>query len=211
MALFVKRSDEDSEIAQLYTFGKELTKVFIGLGNMGKEYDDTRHNVGFMVLDEFADSVDASWTHKSDLKCHLAQATVGGTKVYLVKPTTFMNRSGDAVQAIMQFYKISLDDVVIVHDEVDLDLGKIQVKSGGGHAGHNGLRDISAQVGEDYTRLRIGIGPKDPPQMDLSDFVLQRFSAAQLDDLQMVTKEAASMLGEATADHLKPETRTVIF
>ena len=212
MAIVVKKSDENLDVASLYTLGKEDTVIFVGLGNPGPEYDDTRHNIGFEVLDAFAAASDlANWADKTDLHCQLAHGLVGGTKVYLVKPTTFMNNSGKAVQAVLSFYKLSDADVTVVHDEIDLDLGTIQAKQGGGDAGHNGLKHITQVIGPDYKRLRIGIGPKQPQQMDLANFVLQKFSKTQQDNLQAIIKEASSMLGEATATDLGTQSRSALL
>ena len=212
MAIVVKKSDENLDVASLYTFGRENTAVFVGLGNPGGQYDGTRHNIGFDILDEFARASDLDhWTNKTDLQCELTHGLVGDTKVYLIKPTTFMNNSGKAVQAVLSFYKLSDQDVTVIHDEIDLEFGTIQSKQGGGTAGHNGLKDITKIIGQDYKRLRIGIGPKEPEQIDLSDFVLQSFSKDQQENLPKVIREATSMLGEATATDLGTQSRSALL
>lgn len=210
MALFVKQSDEEREIEMVYTTGLNKSRVFIGLGNPGKNYNDTRHNIGFKALDVFAEKIEASnWVHKKDLKSEIASTTVGGTKVILVKPQTFMNNSGEALAAVLGFYNLTASECVVVHDEIDLELGKIQVKIGGGNAGHNGLKSIAQHVEGDIARLRIGIGPKTPEQIELSDFVLQKFSKPEAEKLPAILLEVSAMLGEATASDLYPDTRTV--
>lgn len=209
MALFVKKTEEEPQVAMLYTTGLGKTRVFVGLGNPGVEHARNRHNIGFMVLDRFARSSNLEWTEKRDLKCVLASGDVGETRVILVKPTTFMNNSGEALQAVLHFYKLSTQETVVVYDEIDIDFGKIQIKQGGGAAGHNGVKSLLQHNEDSFTRLRIGIGPKTPAQMDLADFVLQDFSEAQRDDITAIISEAASLLGEATATDLSPQTFSV--
>ena len=136
-----------------------MIKLFVGLGNPGAEYAATRHNAGFWWIDQLARRLNVSLTLERAYKGRVARASVAGQSVWLLEPQTFMNRSGQAVGALCRFYKIPADHVLVVHDELDLSPGQIKLKHGGGHAGHNGLRDIHAQLGTpDYWRLRIGIG-----------------------------------------------------
>lgn len=128
--------------------------LVVGLGNPGAEYRSTRHNIGFMAIDALAGG--ASFSKK--FQGELAEVNLGGEKVLLLKPQTFMNHSGRSVQAAMSFYKIPLDHIIVVHDELDLPLGKLRIKQGGGNNGHNGIRDIDAAMGVDYWRVRLGIG-----------------------------------------------------
>ena len=131
--------------------------LIAGLGNPGAQYRDNRHNVGFMAADEIARRHSFSpWSRK--FKGEIAEGTLAGEKVLLLKPLTFMNLSGDAVGEAMRFYKLTPADIVVIHDELDLMAGKVRLKAGGGHGGHNGLRSIDAHCGKDYRRLRIGIG-----------------------------------------------------
>ena len=137
----------------------EPIKLIVGLGNPGREYEATRHNAGFWWVDELARVHGANF--KSDNKFHglVARATVHGHETYLLKPQTFMNVSGRAVVALALFYKILPDQVLVVHDELDLPPGSAKLKLGGGHGGHNGLKDIIAHLGtKDFWRLRVGIG-----------------------------------------------------
>ena len=211
MALLARRSDERPEVAQLYSFGLQQTKLIVGLGNPGDDYMHNRHNLGFMALDDFAArSGFDSWTNKKDLQAHVAIGDIGGCRIILVKPQTFMNNSGQAVRAAIDFYKLSLADTIVVYDEVDLDYGKIQVKQGGGAAGHNGLKSVLQHVDDQFTRIRVGVGPKDPAQMDLADFVLQDFSSDQQEQLPTILAESSSILGEATASQLAAQTRSAL-
>ncbi|MCK4864458.1 MAG: aminoacyl-tRNA hydrolase [Gammaproteobacteria bacterium] len=133
--------------------------LIVGLGNPGSEYERTRHNAGFWFLDELARQQNLSF--KLDKKFHgeVARYKHNGEDVWLLKPTTFMNLSGQAVQALAHFYKINLDEILVVHDELDLSVDTARLKKGGGHGGHNGLRDIASKMGgNNYLRLRLGIG-----------------------------------------------------
>ena len=131
--------------------------LLVGLGNPGPSYRDNRHNVGFMAVDK----VHGRWRlgpFRSRFHGELAEGVIGGEKVLILKPQTFMNDSGRAVQAAMTFYKLAPANVVVFHDELDLAGGKLRVKQGGGHAGHNGLRDIQAHIGPEFRRVRLGVG-----------------------------------------------------
>jgi peptidyl-tRNA hydrolase, PTH1 family len=157
-------------------------KLLVGLGNPGREYAFNRHNVGFMAVDAIAAAHDfPAWRKRfSGLA---AEAKLGHEPVMLFKPQTFMNKSGIAVGEAVRFYKLELDDVVVFHDELDLAPGKMRVKMGGGVAGHNGLRSLSAHIGNDYVRVRIGIGH--PGHKDrVSGYVLHDFSKADHDWLE---------------------------
>jgi peptidyl-tRNA hydrolase, PTH1 family len=132
-------------------------KLLVGLGNPGSQYEGNRHNIGFMALDAIAraNGITQFRTKHGGL---LAEGSIGGEKVLLLKPQTFMNRSGDSVQQVAQFYKIPPADIIVLYDELDLAAGKVRVKVGGGNGGHNGLRSIDPQIGLDYKRVRLGIG-----------------------------------------------------
>lgn len=148
--------------------------LLVGLGNPGKDYEKTRHNVGFMVIDRLVDSYCFS-TPKTKFHGTLSEGLIEGKKVLAAKPNTFMNRSGLCVGEIVKFYKIPLENIIVFHDEIDLVFSKLRVKIGGGHGGHNGLRDIDAKIGKDYKRIRIGVGhPGDKDKV--SGYVLNNFS-----------------------------------
>lgn len=196
MALFQKRPQVSNPV-QFTTVGLNKTLLIVGLGNPGAEYAGTRHNIGFMCLDDFAkrNSFDP-WTSKKDLKCELTQTTLGDTRVILCKPQTFMNLSGEAVQAVMHFYKLNNQQLVVVHDELDVNFGQIRMRTGGSPAGNNGIKSVSQHVGEDYARVRVGIGPKKPEQMDTADFVLQDFSKGEQEKLPALIREVGALLSE---------------
>ena len=134
-------------------------RLIIGLGNPGPEYEATRHNAGFWLADHLADDLNASFTLEKSFSAWVAKARFDGEAVILAKPATFMNRSGQAAGALLRFYKLVPEQVLVLHDELDLLPGKVKLKQGGGHAGHNGLRDIqSAFSSPEFWRLRLGIG-----------------------------------------------------
>lgn len=196
MALFQKKLQASDSI-KFYSLGQNKTVLIVGLGNPGREYDMTRHNIGFEALDAFAKTNDfPDWIDKKDLKCHFTSQTISDTKVILIKPMTFMNISGEAVQATASFYKIHPDNIVVVHDELDIPFGQIRMRIGGSSAGHNGLKSIIQHMGESFGRIRIGVGPKAPEQMDTADFVLARFSKEQRTHIHELTRETSAILSE---------------
>jgi len=175
-------------------------KLFVGLGNPGAKYAGNRHNIGFMAVERIAaDHGFGPW--KRAFKGLVSEGRLGAEKVVLLKPETFMNLSGEAVQAAMAFYKLAPADVVVFHDELDLAPGKLRVKQGGGHAGHNGLRSIHGHVGEAYGRVRMGIGH--PGHKDaVAAYVLHDFAKADqdwLDDLLRGVSDGAAALAEGDA------------
>jgi PTH1 family peptidyl-tRNA hydrolase len=211
MALFQKRPQVSNPV-QFTTVGLNKTLLLVGLGNPGEDYADTRHNVGFMCLDAFARKNNfGSWMNKKDLKCELTQMTLGDTRVILVKPQTFMNLSGEAVQAVMHFYKLNNTQLIVVHDELDVNFGQIRMRAGGSAAGNNGIKSVSQHIGEDYARVRIGIGPKTHPKMDSADFVLQDFSKAEQEQLPALIRETNALLSEyAYGSPFAAETRSFL-
>ena len=159
-------------------------KLFIGLGNPGVNYALNRHNIGFMVMDQIAnDHSFGPWRDK--FKGRLCEGKLNSKKVLLLKPTTYMNLSGQSVEAAAHFYKLNADQITVFHDELDLAPNKLRIKQGGGHGGHNGLRSIHSHLGSDYVRVRLGIGH--PGQKDLvSSYVLHNFSKAEQDQLALL-------------------------
>lgn len=133
-------------------------KLIIGLGNPGAEYAETRHNAGFWFLDALANQLSTPLSTESKFFGLAGKALVGSHAVHLLKPMTFMNRSGQSALALAQFYKIEPHQILIIHDELDIEPGQIRLKTGGGHGGHNGLRDLHRVFGSDYGRIRVGIG-----------------------------------------------------
>ncbi len=139
-------------------------KLILGLGNPGKEYEHTRHNAGFMAVDAFTESLDAAWKTDAKRQAMVAKTDVDGISVVFAKPTTFMNNSGDAAAALISFYKTPLEDVLVVHDDLDLPPGRMKFTAEGGAAGHNGVADIQTKLGTDkIARLRLGIGRPGSP------------------------------------------------
>lgn len=207
MGLFDRQKTSFYDSQPLYTLGNEKLLLIVGLGNIGAEYDNTRHNVGFMALDKYQTTHDFSgWTTKKDLQAVICSANIGSTKVILAKPTTFMNNSGDAAQKIQKFYRVYNQNTIVVHDELDLDFGTIRTKTGGSSAGHNGIKSLSQHIGEDYGRIRIGIGPKTHEKMDSADFVLQEFNKDQKEKLTKIIRETCALLDERTAGDLQERT-----
>ncbi len=163
--------------------------LLVGLGNPGRRYEDTRHNAGFLVVDRLAERL-GPVTWKEKFRGVHASAELGGNKLVLLKPQTFMNESGRSVQPAIAFFKVPLARVLVVHDELDLPFGTLRLKHGGGDAGHNGLRSIRQHLGSgEYTRLRVGVGK---PSGDFrgADFVLQAFASADRADLDEVLDRA---------------------
>ncbi len=213
MALFQSKP-QTSDPVNYITLGLNKTVLIVGLGNIGKEYDTTRHNIGFACADEFVRKNDlGSWTEKKDLKCHLASGQLGETRVLVIKPTTLMNLSGESVLAVANFYKIPPANIVVVHDELDIDFGHIRTRVGGSAAGHNGIKSVTKLLGEEnYGRIRVGIGPKKPAQIDSADFVLQKFSTTEQGNMPALLKEATAILSEYVyGGQLATETRSFIF
>ena len=211
MSLFQKLPQTENSI-QYYTLGQNKTVLVAGLGNPEKQYDGTRHNIGFACVDAFAVEHEfPGWIDKKDLKCQLTHKTLGDTRVIVIKPTTFMNLSGQAVQAVMHFYKVAPEYLMVVHDELDIPFGQIRIRTGGSSAGHNGLKSIMNLLGEDFGRIRVGVGPKQPEQMDSADFVLAPFNKEQQTHVRALTRETTSIITEAIFAHqLTPETRSFI-
>lgn len=213
MALF-QRMPQTSDPTNFYTVGLNKTALLVGLGNPGKEYEATRHNIGFICLDDFVSKAEEmeAWQDKKSLKAIVSTGRIGDTRVIAIKPTTFMNLSGEAVRAAAHFYKIHPDNIVVIHDELDIDFGQIRLRKGGASAGHNGIKSVSGQLGtEEYGRVRIGVGPKQPARMKAEDFVLQPFSAEQAEQLPNLTREVSAILSEYLyGSQLPHETRHFI-
>ena len=172
-------------------------KLFVGLGNPGAKYAGNRHNIGFMALDRIAsDHGFGPW--KSKFQGEMSEGRLGSEKIVLLKPTTFMNLSGQSVQAALNFYKLDSTDLTVFHDEIDLAPAKIRCKAGGGHAGHNGLRSIHQHIGPHYDRVRLGVGH--PGHKDkVPSYVLHDFAKADqdwLDDVLRGVSDGAAHLAD---------------
>lgn len=190
--------------------GHQETLLIVGLGNVGKDYENTRHNFGFECIDTFAKTEEFNpWVEKKDLKSLLCAKIIDGKKVILCKPTTYMNLSGEAMRAVQHFYKISSSSTCVLYDELDLDFGTIRTQSKGTSAGHNGINSLLEHTDNSFWRIRLGIGPKNPPQIDTADFVLQKFSKDQIEKLPAIQKEVASLLEEWISGNATPDTRKI--
>jgi PTH1 family peptidyl-tRNA hydrolase len=187
--------------------GTSYDLLVAGLGNPGREYAGNRHNVGWLVVDELARRHDGAWRTKFDGK--LAEIRIDGHKVALLKPETYMNDSGRAVSSAMRFFKLEPDSLLVVHDESDLESGRLQARRGGGLAGHNGLRSIAERLGTpDFLRLRVGVGrPGRGDPRPLADYVLSDFEPHE--DVETLVRRAADAVETLDAEGLDAAQRKV--
>ncbi|WP_137725067.1 aminoacyl-tRNA hydrolase [Prescottella subtropica] len=167
------------------------TAIVVGLGNPGPQYEKTRHNIGFMVADVLAGRVAGKFSAHKRSGADIVQTRIAGRQVILAKPRSYMNLSGGAVAGLARFFSVAPDNIVVVHDELDLDFGTVRLKQGGGEGGHNGLRSISKSLTtKDYLRTRVGIG-RPPGRQDPADYVLKPFGTVERKELDLVCEEAA--------------------
>ena len=179
-------------------------QLIVGLGNPGPKYEQTRHNVGFVFVDELARSKGASWKLENKFHGEVCKLSLAGNEVWLLKPNTYMNLSGKAVAALARFYKIAPESILVVHDELDIPPGQLRLKQGGGHGGHNGLRDIVAQMGSrEFLRLRVGIGhPGD--SRDVTNYVLGKASPEDQKHIDNAIEEAMRTLPQVMEGDMQP-------
>ena len=174
-------------------------KLLVGLGNPGEKYRNTRHNIGFSVVDKIAEKYSqTTWVKKFNGKS--CQCRSEGNKFILLKPETFMNNSGQSVIAIITFYKLNLSDLIVLHDDLDLGVGQIKIKHKGGHAGHNGIRSIHQAIGDQYTRIRIGIGHPGN-RTDVSSYVLSDFNKSDKAQMDSFMKDCVTNINELISDN----------
>jgi PTH1 family peptidyl-tRNA hydrolase len=211
MALFQKKPLVGTSVP-LYTIGSNKSVLIIGLGNPEKKYEGTRHNVGFAAVDYFAEKNEfPDWVNKKDLKCELTMATLRDTRVILCKPTTYMNNSGESAQLVQHFYKAYNQQTLSVYDELAITFGQLRTRVGGSDAGHNGVRSLIQHIGDDFSRLRIGIGSEVSEKADAADFVLGKFSKSEQESLPLILREVNSLINDfAFGGNLPHETRSVI-
>jgi len=169
-------------------------RLIVGLGNPGDKYARNRHNIGFMAADEIHRKHSSFAPWRSRFQAQVSEGRIGSDKVLLMKPSTFMNESGRAVGEAMRFFKIDPEDICVIYDELDLPPSKFRMKTGGGHGGHNGLRSITAHIGESYRRLRLGIGHPGDKKL-VSNYVLGDFAKADADWLDPLLSEIAANAG----------------
>lgn len=171
----------------------ETAFLIVGLGNPGDAYRNTRHNIGFEVVKALAEQRGMNFRHASHLIGELAQGEIDGKKLFLLLPATFMNSSGDAVRRCIDYYKVSVDQLLVVSDDVDLPLGTVRIRAKGSAGGHNGLKSVEAHLRTDhYMRFRIGVGS--PTGRDLADYVLGRFSSEEMPVAVQMVKKAVDIL-----------------
>lgn len=162
--------------------------IIAGLGNPGKEYTGTRHNVGYDTLDCLAEKYNVK-LNKLKFNSVYGEATINGEKVMLVKPVTYMNRSGIAINEIINFYKIPVENLIVIYDDIDIPVGTLRIRPNGSPGTHNGMKSIIQHMGGNFPRIRVGIGRN--PDMDLADYVLQRFSSEDKDKITLIMEKAA--------------------
>ena len=168
--------------------------LFVGLGNPTPDSENNRHNVGFKIIDEINKEFSLS-KQKPKFKGLLTTGNIGSKKVYAIKPLTFMNNSGICIRELIEYFKINAEDVIVFHDDLDVEFGKIKAKFGGSSAGHNGISSIDKFIGKDYSRVRIGIGkPKNPVQIE--DYVLQNFDEDELIGIDKISKNITDSIGD---------------
>ena len=180
-------------------------KVILALGNPGEKYVHTRHNAGFLVVDQLAAGQSAHFSNKPKFFADIAELNMSGEKILLVKPNTYYNEVGIAARALMDFYKLTLDDLLIIHDDTALDFGKIRVRKGGRDAGSNGLKSLHAHIGSDFWHIRIGTDNLLRRQIGDVDFVLSKFNADEQKILRDWTiPEAIKLIGTFLDDTIEP-------
>lgn len=171
----------------------EQSILIVGLGNIGKEYENTRHNVGFRILDQIAEKNAASFQKKRDLKGEISRFHDVSKVVTLLKPSTYMNLSGESLRKVLDFYKIGRESLLIITDDVDLPIGQLRLRSSGSSGGHNGLKSVETHLGtKDYYRLKIGVGRQ--PGVSLADFVLGNFTQEEQNSLKEVFEIASEVV-----------------
>lgn len=174
--------------------------LIVGLGNIGQEYERTRHNFGFLLLDQIIDD-HGFFAHGKKFKSEFFTGEINGEKIIALKPQTFMNLSGRAVIEAASFYKIPQKNILVLHDDIDIPLGRVKVKIGGGNAGHNGLRSIDDAIGKNYVRLRLGVGRSEIQQIEVSNHVLGKFSPAEMSQVDQVNRKSSPLIGEILSEN----------
>ena len=181
--------------------------LFVGLGNPTPDSENNRHNIGFKIIDAINKKFGLS-KQKPKFKGLLTTGNIEGEKVYAIKPLTFMNNSGICIRELLEYFKFDAEDVIVFHDDLDVEFGKIKAKFGGSSAGHNGIASIDKFIGKDYSRVRIGIGkPKTP--VEISDFVLQNFDEDELVNIKKISENITESIGDLIKKKLDSFSSTV--
>ena len=186
--------------------------IIAGLGNPTREYEKTRHNVGFDTIDVLADKLNTSVDEKK-FKGLYGRGIIAGEKVILLKPQTFMNLSGESVREAADFYKVDPEHIIVIYDDISLDVGQLRIRKKGSAGGHNGIKNIIAHLGtQEFPRIKVGVGDK-PPRMDLADYVLSRFSKEDREKMEQAFKDAAEAVHNAVVleEVAKMATRTELI
>lgn len=168
-------------------------KIIVGLGNPGREHEHNRHNIGFRILRFWTEKSGGKFSEKGDFRALVAKFSIQGESVVSVLPLTYMNRSGEAVGKVMSFFKVAIEDVIVLHDELDIAACSFRIKRGGGHGGHNGLRSIHP-LGDAYVRIRLGIGRPPHPDQEVADYVLGNLSLAEMTNWEALYPSVAEAL-----------------
>lgn len=186
--------DVFDKISQSQTTTGQPEYIIAGLGNPGMQYDNTRHNAGFNVIDMLAKQYNTE-INRLRFKGKTAEVTIEGIKCLLLKPTTYMNNSGESIVQAMEFYKLDVDKLIVVCDDISLDCGKIRIRRKGSHGGHNGLRSIIDLTGrDDFQRIKIGVGKKPHPDYDLAKWVLGKFNSEDTEKMKISTENACESI-----------------
>lgn len=167
-------------------------KLIVGLGNPGKEYENTRHNTGFMALDYFANKNNLTFKLETKLEGLISSTNINGEKVYLLKPVTYMNLSGNSISKVLNYYKIDVKDMLVIHDDLDLDVGVIRVRNHGSAGGHNGLKSIISHIGENFNRCKIGISKSN----DTIAHVLGKFSKEEMASINLAIEKVNDLISD---------------
>ena len=168
--------------------------LFVGLGNPTPDSENNRHNVGFKIIDAINKKFSLS-KQKPKFKGLLTTGNIDGKKIYAIKPLTFMNNSGICIRELLEYFKFDAEDVVVFHDDLDVEFGKIKAKFGGSSAGHNGITSIDKFIGKDYSRVRVGIG-KPKNSIEIADYVLQNFNDDELEKIDKISKNITESIGD---------------
>ena len=171
-------------------YGGTYDYMIVGLGNPGKQYEITRHNVGFITIDIMSDKYSFK-VNKLKFKSLMGEVRIGGSRCLVLKPQTFMNLSGEAVRDAAQFYKIPPENIIVIFDDISLEPGKLRIRRKGSHGGHNGMKNIIALMGNDnIPRIKMGVGAKPNPEYDLADWVLSRFTKKEAEEIKKAAENA---------------------
>lgn len=190
------------EIMLFYSNKNSIEYIIIGLGNPDKKYENTRHNAGFMAVDKIAKETNAE-IKKMKFKALIGEALIANKRCLLMKPLTYMNNSGEALIEAMNFYKIPIEKVIVIYDDISLDIGLIRIRRKGTHGGHNGIKSIINCTGEEnFPRIKIGVGQKPHPDYDLADWVLSNFKKDELSKVHEVCENALEICSYIIEDKI---------